>query len=225
MNLIAIESSTETLSLAVQGRGVLAQRDIQGGAAASRTLLPLLRELLMQAGVAPKDLNAVVFGQGPGSFTGIRTACAVAQGFAYGLGLPVLPVGTLLAVAQGAREAGGGDRIVACLDARMGQVYAAHYLWEEGQWQCLVQPHTVAPDQLDVPEGWRVAGNAFAVYNDQWRDDGAHLWALPSATSLLALAPALLAQGAAVPAAKAMPLYVRDKVALNTAERLAGVRL
>ena len=106
MNLIAIESSTETLSLAVQGRGVLAQRDIQGGAAASRTLLPLLRELLMQAGVAPKDLNAVVFGQGPGSFTGIRTACAVAQGFAYGLGLPVLPVGTLWAVAQGAREAG-----------------------------------------------------------------------------------------------------------------------
>lgn len=225
MNLIAIESSTETLSLAVQGRVGQAEREVPGGASSSRLVLPLIRELIAQAQLDTKDLEAVVFGQGPGSFTGLRTACSVAQGFAYGLGLPVLPVPTLLAVAQGARDAGAGDRIVACLDARMGQVYAAHYEWQAGQWQCRRPAYAVAPQDMDIPEGWRAAGNAYAVYPGQWRESCAQLWVLPTAKSLLALAPALWLQGAALPAAQAQPVYVRDRVALSTAERQAGARL
>ena len=134
-NLLAFDTSTEQLSVAVQ-RGRDGQRFAHtgaGGAQASTTLIPTVQALLAQAGLALGELQAIVFGRGPGSFTGLRTACSVAQGLAWGAGLPVLPVDTLLAVAEAARQslstAPDSLRVLALLDARRGEGYAAGYAW------------------------------------------------------------------------------------------------
>lgn len=181
----------------------------------------------------------MVFGRGPGSFTGLRTACAVAQGLAYGAqdparpqGLPVLPVDTLHALAEEARwayqQAGhappGG--IAALLDARMGELYVAAYTCTPQELAPLAPPRLCAPSNLHahlqkhLPTDALLAGNVFGTYADALVDlPGPHLTALPTAAALLRLAPGLLAAGAAVAARDALPLYVRDKVAQTTDER------
>ena len=134
MNLLAFDTSTDALSIAVQHGARVWQHSGAGGAQASATLIPAIRDLLAQAGLSFDQLDAVVFGRGPGSFTGLRTACAVAQGLAFGArggqGVPVLPVDTLLAVAEEARAQHGCTRVVATLDARMNEVYAAPFEWQ-----------------------------------------------------------------------------------------------
>ena len=105
--LLAFDTSTDRLSVAVQHGDQRFTHDGEGGAQSSATLIPMVRALLARADLPLKSLDAIVFGRGPGSFTGLRTACAVAQGFAYGAGVPVLPVDTLLAVAQDARSRHG----------------------------------------------------------------------------------------------------------------------
>ncbi len=238
--LLAIETSTDTLSVAL-GSGVPGGRVWQhsgpGAAQASATLLPLVRDLLTQAGWTLASLDAVVFGRGPGSFTGLRTACAVAQGLAYGArpeGLPVLPVDTLLALAEEARSAGEerGEAvpgaIVALLDARMGELYVAPFACGADGLRPLAPARLCAPDDLAaylqqaLPAGVTplLAGNALQAYPEQLTAvRGVHVGALPTATALLRLAPQLLARGDAVAARDALPLYVRDKVARTTAER------
>ena len=129
MKLLAFDTSTETLSIAVapgDGRPVL-ERSGPGGAQASAALIPAIEDLLAQAGLALGELDAIAFGRGPGSFTGLRTAAAVAQGLGFGSGVPVLGVETLLAVAEEAHGHTGLARVVAMLDARMGEVYFAAY--------------------------------------------------------------------------------------------------
>ncbi|ABM35106.1 tRNA (adenosine(37)-N6)-threonylcarbamoyltransferase complex dimerization subunit type 1 TsaB [Paracidovorax citrulli] len=238
MHLLAFDTSTDTLSIAVQrpaadgGPACLWQRSAPGGAHASAGLLPAIRELLSEAGLSFDTLDAIVFGRGPGSFTGLRTACAVAQGLAFGArggaGVPVLPVDTLLAVAEEARAAHGCTQVVAVLDARMDEVYAARYAWHaEGGWQAADGDTfgLCAPEAVQVPEGHAVAGNARAAYGERLAPGApaaAHVAALPTAAALLRLAPALLAAGQAVPAEGALPRYVRDKVAQTTAERAAA---
>lgn len=223
MNLLAFDTSTEALSVAVRrGDAPPCVHEGAGGAQASTTLIPVIHELLERAGLRLQELDAIVFGRGPGSFTGLRTACSVAQGLAFGAGTPVLPVDTLLAVAEEARFAAGFERVVAVLDARMDEVYWAAYAHEEGRWRregaiALGQPESVA-----VPAGWTVAGNAFPAYPGRLATPGPHAAALPTAPALLRLAPELLAAGLAVPAAGALPLYIRDKVAQTTAERAAS---
>uniref|UniRef100_UPI0007823042 tRNA (adenosine(37)-N6)-threonylcarbamoyltransferase complex dimerization subunit type 1 TsaB n=2 Tax=Variovorax TaxID=34072 RepID=UPI0007823042 len=153
--LLAFDTSTEHLSVAVRhGDRVLAHSGV-GGAQASSTLLPLIRELLADAGLALAELDAIVFGRGPGSFTGLRTACSVAQGLAFGAKVPLLPVDTLLAVADEARHAFGAQRVVAVLDARMDQLYAAHYDFASaGPFGGDPEPLLLAPEALEVPAGW-----------------------------------------------------------------------
>ncbi|MDP9911515.1 tRNA threonylcarbamoyladenosine biosynthesis protein TsaB [Variovorax boronicumulans] len=220
--LLAFDTSTEHLSVAVRhGDRVLAHSGV-GGAQASSTLLPLIRELLADAGLALAELDAIVFGRGPGSFTGLRTACSVAQGLAFGAKVPLLPVDTLLAVADEARHAFGAQRVVAVLDARMDQLYAAHYDFAAaGPFGGDPEPLLLAPEALDVPAGWALAGNAFAAYGPRLASATARHEVLPTAAAMLRLAPALLAAGRTVPAAQAWPLYVRDKVAQTTEERAA----
>ncbi|PKO42341.1 MAG: tRNA (adenosine(37)-N6)-threonylcarbamoyltransferase complex dimerization subunit type 1 TsaB [Betaproteobacteria bacterium HGW-Betaproteobacteria-3] len=273
MKLLAFDTSTETLSVAVAHGGGLWQHTGAGGAQASATLIPTVLALLAQAGLTLADLDAIVFGRGPGAFTGLRTACAVAQGLAYGarggLGVPVLPVDTLLAVAEQARglwaqahafDATGAAAtgaaatddplarsapcdVIALLDARMDQVYAAHYRYHPShpsiaagsggttggaspapqgapRWTRLGDIQLLAPEAVLRPEGAWLAGNAFAAYGPRL-PGGPRIDALPTATALLRLAPALLAAGGAVPAEQALPLYVRDNVAKTTAERAA----
>jgi tRNA threonylcarbamoyladenosine biosynthesis protein TsaB len=205
--------------------------------------------LLAEADMPLASLDAIVFGRGPGSFTGLRTACAVAQGLAFGADVPVLPVDTLMAVAEEARwvrlpsSAGeihaespnglSGLTVLALLDARMDEVYSAAYTWQQvpahpqGHWREASPLQVSAPEKVQVPQvdaALCLAGNAFVAYGERLPCALAHAprcEALPTASALLRLAPALWAQGLAVPAEQAMPLYIRDKVANTTAEREA----
>jgi tRNA threonylcarbamoyladenosine biosynthesis protein TsaB len=225
MNLLALETSTETLSLAVQHGRQRWEWEGPGGATSSRHLLARLLDLMQQAQLTMPQLNAVVWGQGPGSFTGLRTACAVAQGLAYPHGLPVLSVSSLLATAEQARQHYGYTQVMPVLDARMREVYVAAFHWESEQWTCSTPAHALAPSALVVAPPWQVAGNAHEIYRDQWQDAKAHVKAQPTASCLLDLAPQLLEQGLAERAQDVAPVYIRDRVALSTAERLAGMRL
>jgi tRNA threonylcarbamoyladenosine biosynthesis protein TsaB len=238
---LAFDTSTDVLSLAVaRGKQVWTQT-LPGGAQASSGLIPAVLALLAEADMPLASLDAIVFGRGPGSFTGLRTACAVAQGLAFGVDVPVLPVDTLLAVAEEARwaqlQAGvllpdAALTVLALLDARMDEVYSAVYHWENvpgsshGRWQEAAPLQVGAPEKLHMPNDLLVlqAGNAFAAYGERLppvAPGGLRCEALPTAAALLRLAPALWAQGLAVPAEQAMPLYIRDKVANTTAEREA----
>ncbi len=224
MNLLAFDTSTEHLSVALSWRDAGQARMLahqgEGGREASAALIPTAMGLLQQAGLPLAALDAIVFGAGPGSFTGLRTACAVAQGLAFGASLPVLPVETLLAVAEAARASHGATRVLALLDARMDEVYAAAYAFDGQAWE-RQGPITLArPESVDLPAGYVMAGNAFGPYGERL-PAGERIEVLPGADALLRLAPALIAAGEAQPAAAALPVYVRDKVAQTTAERLA----
>lgn len=248
-HLLAIDTSTDVLSLALAisdgtanvSAWAITTTSGASGARASAGMVPAIQKLVRDAGLTFTDLDAVVFGQGPGAFTGLRTACAVAQGLAASArpgGIPVVPVNSLLAIAQAARveQADATARQwTACLDARMGEVYVARYRFDAGLTPVTL-PVEIAASGLMTPLALRealtgstdgLAGNAHAVYADVLADlPAAPVWvsATPSATALLHLTPALWAAGAAVPAAAAMPLYVRDKVAQTTAEREAAKR-
>lgn len=235
MNLLAIDSGTEHLSIAVCRGATVWQYAGAGGARASTDLIAGVLDLLAQAGLPMSALDAMAFGAGPGSFTGLRTACSVVQGLAFGAGVPVLPLDSLLAVAEDARQSAAADapavQVLALLDARMDEVYAAHCAYANGQWRVLQPSQLVRPEALTLPDTGAapglllLAGNVFAVYADRLPaallQGGTVVPALPTAAAMLRLAPALLAQGLAVDAAHAMPSYIRDKVAKTTAERMA----
>ena len=221
MNLLAFDTSTDTLFIAVQRGDALWQQQAAGGANSSATLIPTLREGLAHVGLELSQLDAIVFGRGPGSFTGLRTSCAIAQGLAFGAQRQVLPIDTLLAVAETARVEHGVHDVMAVLDARMSEVYHAGYRWDGQQWQETSPLGLCAPGQLVVPQGVPVVGNAHAVYADL-APQAQHYSALPTAAALLRLAPALIASGGLMDPAYALPRYIRDKVAQTTAEREAA---
>jgi tRNA threonylcarbamoyladenosine biosynthesis protein TsaB len=228
--LLAFDTATEHLSVALDVQGRVLTHEAAGGAQASTTLIPSILALLSKAGVALRDLDAIAFGHGPGAFTGLRTACSVAQGLALGVGKPVLPVSTLLAVAEDAR-AGMSEsvHVWVAMDARMNEIYAAQYAFEEGRWTTLDAPMLTTPEilnrRLQPSSGQRlpdmIAGNALAVFGAQLVTGDVRLFpdALPRASAMLPLAHALWQQGGAVDAALALPLYLRDKVAQTTLER------
>lgn len=225
MKLLAFDTSTESLSIAAQHGERVINHSGAGGAQASAGLIPALRQVLAEAALPLDALDALVFGRGPGSFTGVRTACSVAQGLAFGArggaGLPVLPVDSLLAVAEDARHRHGCTQVVAVLDARMDEVYVGRYAYDAGHWSASGDCSVCAPEAVAAPDGWTVAGNAQAVYGARLAPHAPHVQARPEAAALLRLAPALLAQGLALAADAALPLYVRNKVAQTTAERAA----
>lgn len=241
MNLLAFDTGTESMSVAVGRMGPHGpcqwQHTAPGGARASTDLIPAILDLLAQAGLRLDQLDAICFGAGPGSFTGLRTACSVAQGLAFGVRVPVLPVDSLLAVAEDARVSHLGAQsagvITAALDARMDELYAATYAWDAaGQWttlqaSALVRPEDLARPQAPTDTPWMLAGNVFAAYGARV---AAHspaaaaalrMPALPTAVAMLRLAPQLVAAGQTVAAQDALPHYIRDKVAKTTAERMA----
>ena len=223
--LLAFDTATEQMSVALAAHGRVWAVDAPGGTAASATLIPAVLGLLAGAELALRDLDAIAFGRGPGAFTGLRTACSVAQGLAFGAGKPVLPIDTLLAVAEDARA--GADEITlwVAMDARMNEIYAAEYRFGAGRWQVVHAPMLVSPEALN--QRWQaappqhVAGSALAAFGAQLRAPGAVLLpaAMPRAAALLPLAQAAWAAGAALDAALALPLYLRDKVALTSVER------
>ena len=226
---LAFDTSTDVLSLAVARGDRVWTQTLPGGAQSSSGLIPAVLSMLAEADMPLASLNAIVFGRGPGSFTGLRTACAVAQGLAFGADVPVLLVDTLLAVAEEARwqrvqggAANADVSVLAMLDARMDEVYSAAYQWSAaGQsWQGVSALQVSAPENVQSSASV-LAGNVFEAYGPRLNMPGERCVALPTAAALLRLAPALWAQGLAVPAEQAMPLYIRDKVANTTAEREA----
>lgn len=222
MKLLAFDTSTEVMSIAVAAGSRTLEHTGAGGAQASANLIPAVMALLAEAGLAVAQLDAIVFGRGPGSFTGLRTACAVAQGLGFGAGLKLVPVDTLLAVAEDARARHGVSQVMALLDARMNEVYAAAHDLATFDGTTWAEPRLLAPEAVAVPPGWALAGNAFAAYGDRLPPGTPRLPAAPTAAALLRLAPRLLAAGQAVPPEWAWPAYIRDKVAQTTEERMAA---
>lgn len=235
--LLAFDTATEAMALAVHARGRSWHLDAPGGAQASATLLPQALGLLAEAGLRPAELDFIAFGRGPGAFTGLRTACAVAQGLGYGLGCPLLPIDSLLIVAEDARVQAGGDAaapldVLVAMDARMDEAYAAAYRWQQGAWQTLHEPALTTLPALrarvaDLPPATmpqRLAGTAWTVFGERLpRPAGARrVPEVARAAALGRLAVQAAAQGNGLPAAAALPLYLRDKVALTTQERDAA---
>jgi tRNA threonylcarbamoyladenosine biosynthesis protein TsaB len=223
--LLAIDCSTERLVLGLGDGERGWTRDEEGAARASSRLLPLAFELLAEAGLDVRTLDAIAFAAGPGAFTGLRTACACAQGLAVGGGLPLLALDSLALVADDARAQGAHGAGWVAMDARMGEAYAGAYHWQDDGW-CVVEPPALwTPDALaarwasEAP-AW-VAGSALAAL--ALTSGTARRVEPPQdrAAALLRLAQQAWQAGAAMDAAQALPLYVRDKVALTTAERMS----
>jgi tRNA threonylcarbamoyladenosine biosynthesis protein TsaB len=198
------------------------------GPVSSTRLLPAIRELFDEAGLALADCTAIAFGSGPGSFTGLRTATGVAQGLAFGLGIPVVPVGTLLACAEFVRlHDPSATRVLSALDARMEEAYWADFCWDEvsGDWLVLQAASLDAPDAIPVPDvPFTLAGNAAAVFGARMPAVSAarkvDLEAVPHALPVALAGLRGFSAGRAIPADQAAPEYVRNKVAQTTVERL-----
>ncbi len=222
-SFLAFDTSTDVMSIALTDGARVWQHTGPGGAKASTTLIPAILALLAEADLSMGDLQAIAFGRGPGSFTGLRTACAVAQGLAFGAnggsGIPVLPIDTLMAVAEEARLQHDSGHIIALLDARMDEMYMQRYSCNDGVLTPLGDCQLIRPENLQPDETSLYAGNVFEVYRGRLPDGLTNVACLPTATAMLRLAPGLAAIGHCVPAAQALPLYVRDKVAQTTQER------
>ena len=229
MNLLAFDTSTEYLSLALMLEDKVSTFDVLAGQSHSQLILPQIQALLSEAGVQLKDLHGLAFGAGPGSFTGVRIAAGVAQGLGFGANLPVVGICTLQALA----EAGGADKVIACLDARMGEVYHAAYVKDASGWKALSEPGLFKPDAVPALAGsdWVGAGSGWQAYAEQLSQvyqgqlQQVMPELLPRAAAVLRLAEPIFASGQARPAAEAMPIYIRNRVALKTAEREQGLRL
>jgi tRNA threonylcarbamoyladenosine biosynthesis protein TsaB len=236
MKVLALDTATESMAVGLADGAAQSVLNAEGGARASETLIPSALELLAQRGLAPRDLDAVAFGQGPGAFTGLRTAVSVAQGLAFGIGCPVLPIDSLLIVAEDARAQalgvdGSGEafEVWVAMDARMDEVYAAAYRHDGRAWQVRQAPALYDLEALAAcwqAEGRlpQVAGSAIEAFADRLPWGSARRWprCADRAGALLRLACAAWAAGRGVPAERALPVYLRDKVALTTAERAAA---
>jgi tRNA threonylcarbamoyladenosine biosynthesis protein TsaB len=233
--LLAFDTATELMSLALLTHAGSISRSGNGGAQASAALVPALLAMLAEAGSSLQGLDAIAYGRGPGAFTGLRTACSVAQGLAFGAGKPVIALDSLMLVAEAVRSAGAATEDLSlwvAQDARMDEVYAAEYRWQgerPGRWQTRVAPALYTLPALNArwaeaaPQA--VVGSALAVMGERLATGAAQRLAEPSATerarALAVLALASWDDGDLLDAAEALPLYLRDKVALTTAEREA----
>lgn len=222
--IVAIETSTELASVAVLTGDRLLLRESRGAQTHSATVLPLLQEVLAEAGVTIAQCDALAFGCGPGSFTGVRSACGLIQGLAVGAGRKVVPIVTLMAMAEAAREQGAGDDVIAVLDARMGEVYWAQYR-HDGDWRVVTEPTLSRADEVVAVGHAAVCGNGLLAYPDafgQLRGMSRFAQIYPHAGSIAKLAARSVARGELLPPQDAQPLYLRNKVALTTRERMAA---
>jgi len=221
--ILALETSTEYCSVALWQAGEIISQSTLAGQRHSELLLAMIDQLMHEAGVKLTQLEGIAFGAGPGSFTGVRIACGVAQGLALGAGLPVMGVCTLQALAHDA----GHEKIIAALDARMDEIYFAAYTVQGGMWKTVCEPVLCLPQNAPTLTGsdWYGVGSGFAAhgaalaarYGEQLA--GVHFTLIPQASAVAQLAAPMFAAGQGMDAALAMPLYLRDKVALKTAER------
>ncbi len=224
MNLLAVETSTELCSVALLRGGELFVEEALAENRHAEMLLPMVRRILARARLDALGLDGFAFGQGPGSFTGIRIACGFVQGLAFAAARPVVPVPSLLALAEQSNE----RHVVAALDARMNEAYFAAYARSGDDWDEVIAPRLV--DEADTPvlpgRRWAATGSGFERLpwlRDAYRETVEMRLAgdLPRAGAVARLAARRFARGATVAAEHAAPLYLRDKVALTTEERKA----
>ncbi len=225
MKLLALDTSTEYCSAALWLDGTVDQAASHAGQRHSELLLPMVHALLARHGLQVRRLDGIAFGAGPGSFTGLRIACGVAQGLAYGAGLKLAAVSTLLALAQ----ASEGKSVIAALDARMGEIYHAAYCRSAaGAWctvsaPCLVKPESAPP--VYAAGSWLGVGSGFLAHGPALRQRyGAQLEAVradafPGAAAIAALAAPMFERDEVCEPAQALPVYLRDKVAFTERER------
>jgi tRNA threonylcarbamoyladenosine biosynthesis protein TsaB len=232
-HLLALDSSTEVLAVAVTDGVRTWTRNVQGGALASSRIIALALEGVRDCGMQVSQLDAVAFAAGPGAFTGLRCACAVAQGLAFAVGKPVLPIDGLMVVAEAARWpcAPGPRDVWVAMDARMHEVYAAHYRRVDAAgWQVLSAPALYTLPALaarwSAAPPRAVAGNATSAFGEDLPTHGALLSidVADRAGALLSLSRCAFADGAVIAPEHAAPLYLRDKVALTTEERAVARR-
>jgi tRNA threonylcarbamoyladenosine biosynthesis protein TsaB len=228
MNLLALDTSTEFLSLALQVGDKTFTYYQHAGNASSELILPQIQVLLDAAKIKLSDLDGIAFGAGPGAFTGVRIACGVAQGLGFGANIPVVGVNTLLALA----EASGEEQVIACLDARMGEIYHAAFVREKGEWIEHSVTRVCKPEASPMLDGaWVGAGSGWAVYGEVLSKIYAENLVkitpeiTPKAEAILTLVQPIFAAGNAKPASESAPIYIRNRVALTSAEREAGQRL
>lgn len=232
--VLAFDTSTERLAVGLSARHGCLVAHAEGGASASATLLPLAQGLLLRAGLSWADLQFIAFGSGPGAFTGLRTAAAVAQGLGLGLGVPLLPIDSLLIVAEDARAAlapvAPMFEVGVAMDARMDEAYTGRYRWQAGHWQVLDAP-ALCP-AADLGSVWAglplqaLAGSALPAFGTRvaWPALPRLAHEADRAGALLRLALLSASATGGIDAALALPLYVRDKVAFTTQEREAARR-
>lgn len=240
--ILAIESSTDIASVALSIRSPVARvlsRQVTGVQSHSDTVLPMVQAVLLEAGIALHECDAIAFGAGPGSFTGVRTACGIVQGLAYGSQLPVVAVDTLIATAQVCRDATGCEDVLVAIDARMGQVYWGQYRWKAatdtghastthtGVWETVRGPCLDAPAGVTATGNPQACGNGFAAYASIFSDhpamrpvaQAALADMMPHAIQIAKLALPQFLRGQTVPARDAQPVYLRNNIALTTLER------
>ncbi len=223
VKILALDTSTEYCSVALWRDGAVDAREARAGHRHSLMLLPMVDELLERHGVTVRELDGIAFGHGPGSFTGLRIGCGVTQGLALGAGLRVVGVGTLVAMAQAA----GMERAVCCLDARMGEIYHAAYARSAAGWEPVHPPALCAPGEAPaLPAGsWAACGSGFAAHGAVLKQRYAGRLSVimpeifPHARHVAQLAVPEFQAGRSVAPERALPHYLRDKVALKTAER------
>lgn len=223
MKILALDTSTEYCSAALWRDGAVDEDCTRAGQRHSELLLPMVHGLLGRHGVTVRDLDGLAYGEGPGSFTGLRIACGIVQGIAFGAGLKVSGVSTLLAMA----EAAAADRVVCCLDARMGEIYHAAYARAGSGWETVHAPGLWAPDEApELPAGaWTGCGSGFAAHAQALaRRYAGRVSAImpevyPRARHVAGLAARDFEAGRTVLPEQAVPVYIRDKIALKTAER------
>ena len=228
MKLLAFETATEACSVAVLVDGGVRERFEVAPRRHAELSLPWAEQLLAEAGVAKSELDAIAVGRGPGAFTGVRLAIAIAQGIALALGRPLLPVSTLAALAMRA-GAGEGANILAAIDARMGEVYAASFRREGDGVVAASEEIVIAPADYRLPagEGWLGVGTGFAAAEGllaarlQARLASVDATALPHAADVARLGALAFARGEAVAPERIEPAYLRNNVALTIAEQQA----
>ena len=226
MRLIAFDTATEWCTAALWVDGKVTFREERAGQRHSELLVPMIMDLLAEAGLSLSELDGLAYGMGPGSFTGLRIACGVAQGLALGANLPVLGVSTLEALAEEAWNTKGVDQVLACLDARMNEVYGGIYQRQTEGWSCLTGPVVCPPESTPMPPapGYVGVGPGFAAYPRLTALGREHLAGIeaeifPHARSIARLAAPRFARGEGLPPEAAEPVYIRDKVALKICER------
>jgi tRNA threonylcarbamoyladenosine biosynthesis protein TsaB len=221
MKLLAVDTATERCSVALWIDGEVIQQERILNRAHAEVVLPMVSALLAEAGYTLNQLDGVGFGRGPGGFTGIRVAVSVAQGLAFGTGLPVLPVSDLEAIAAGAFRLYAEPRILVCMDARMDEVYWGAYSVSEAGICRHADESVASPGTVEMPDTdpWYGAGAGFQAYPQRLRErlaallSGVDAEMLPAAFDIATLAAKAYARGEQLPAEQALPVYIRDRVA------------